>query len=770
MKYLWLLAFPLLLAPVAAQAAEDLPPRLVRYHFTDRSQVKALFESGADIPAHGRDWVDVVMPAQPLMGTRQFSTLSKAVRGLKAKTILDDAEAQFRRFAGTPNLGVYHTLAEVKQELDGYAAAHPDIAKVSAIGKTGEGRDIWAIRIASGQEDGKKPAFLFTGAHHAREWISIEVPMAIIGRLVEGYATDPAVKALVDSREVWVVPVVNPDGVQYSQTQYKMWRKNRRNNGGGSFGVDPNRNYGYKWGGEGASPSPDSDTYRGPSAFSEPETQAIRDLARAKKFVSAISFHSYSELILWPWGYINEPTRDVASFTRVGKAMAQFNNYTPEQSIELYPTTGDFDDFMYGELGVLAYTIELGTQFVPEESEVAGIVSANLKAAMWMLENASDPFPPLHHEPLGATTDLTGPYAVQATLRDAAAFPVEKLDLVFKKAGASEEERTTMTASGGVYAGAIPGGALGEVSYRLELQATDGRSVRLPASGNYTFKVVDSLVLVVADDSSAGYARFYTAALDSLGKAYSVWDTKASGSPSAAALRAASAVLWFTGDASSNTLTAADQAVLTTFLSSGGRLLLFGQDIGYDIKESAFYKNYLKAKFVADSSGDPALSGAAGTFAAGMSITLSAGDAVQQRYPEVIEALTGAATLFTYGNGKVGAIATTSGPGRAAYFGFGLEGVGGADSRKALVEKGLDWAAASADASAARLSALEAAARQGDRAAAGALGAATDETRRLLEDGGGELARRLKAASGTSSALRPLLRDADRVLRYESLK
>ncbi|MBI3891630.1 MAG: zinc carboxypeptidase [Candidatus Wallbacteria bacterium] len=770
MKYRWLLAFPLLFGSLNGFAADSLPPRLVRYYFTDKSQVRALFQMGADIPAHGKNWVDVVMPARSLMSAQENRLLVEAVRGMKFRTLQEDLEAQFRRFATTPNLGVYHTLAEVKQEIDGYAAAHPDLARVSTIGKTGEGRDIWAIRIASNPQDGQKPAFLFTGAHHAREWISIEVPMAIIKNLIEGYYAEPAIKALVDSREVWVVPVVNPDGVQFSQTQYKMWRKNRRDNGGGVFGVDPSRNYGYKWGGEGASPSPDSETYRGPSAFSEPEPQAIRDLSKAKKFVSAISFHSYSELVLWPWGYTNEPSRDAAAFVKFGKAMAEFNHYTPEQSIELYPTTGDFDDFMYGELGVLAYTIELGTQFVPDEPEVPGIVAANLKAAMWLLQNAAEPFPPVFHDPLSASTNVAGPYAVQAKLRDPA-FPVDKLELIFKKAGAAQEERTTMTPASGVYSASIPGGALGEVSYRIELRSTDGRMTRLPATGSYSFKVVDSLVLIVADDAGAGYSKFYTAALDALGKAYSIWDTKTAGSPGGSALSSASAVIWFCGDASSNTLTAGDQATLAAYLGAGGRLLLFGQDIGYDIKESAFYKDNLKAKFVADSAGDTALSGAAGGFAAGVSVTLG-GDGVPQRYPEAIEPLAGAATLMTYANGKIGAIATNSGPGRAAYFGFGLEGVGTADTRKSLLEKALTWAAAAVDANVARLTALEKAARAGDRSAAGTLAAARDEVRKVLEAGGAEQARHYKAAAGASPAraLRPLLRDADRMMKYEGLK
>jgi hypothetical protein len=292
-----LLALLSLAGPLIASASQlptdgEPPPRLVRYYCAEAAQVRALVASNVDIAAIGKGWVDVVMPARVQMKDSRFSALASAVRGLREELRMEDAEAPMRRLGAKPNLGLYHTLAEVKSELDAAATAHPDLARLSSLGKTCEGRDIWAIRIGSAP-DGQRPAFLFTGATHAREWISIEVSMEIVKHLVQGYSTDPDVKKLVDEREVWVIPVVNPDGVYYSQTEYKLWRKNRRPNGNGQYGVDLNRNYGYQWGGQGASANIGENTYRGPEPFSEPETRAIRDLARAKKFVAALSFHSY---------------------------------------------------------------------------------------------------------------------------------------------------------------------------------------------------------------------------------------------------------------------------------------------------------------------------------------------------------------------------------------------------------------------------------------------------------------------------------------------
>ncbi|MBI4871776.1 MAG: zinc carboxypeptidase [Candidatus Riflebacteria bacterium] len=672
-------------------AAGTPPPRLVRYHFTTTAQLASLARAGADIVSTGKDWADVLVPADAR------PRLTAAVRSLRSRVLMEDAEAPMRRFKEVANLGVYHTLDEVKAELDATVAAHPNLAKLSEIGQSVEGRKIWAVRISSCPEDGKKPAFLFTGAHHSREWISIEVPMGLIKRLVEGYAADAGIRKLVDEREIWIVPVMNPDGVHYSQTEYKMWRKNRRKNADGSFGVDVNRNYGYKWGQEGASADPGDETFRGPAAFSEPETRAIRDLSLAKKFIAAISFHSYSELVLWPWGYTYEATPDGRVFNQVGAALGRITGYKPEQSCQLYPTSGDFDDYMYGELGTLAFTIELGKEFVPEEHQVAGIVESNDKACLWLLENAADPFPPLQHDPLASTIDRTGPYPVTARLRKASNLQPSSVELVFNRAGSQAEQRAPMTAGqDGLYSGQLPGGALGKLAYHFELAAGD-RKLRVPAQGEFSFSVVDSLVLIVADDDGAYYTPHYTAALDLLGKAYAIYEmSRTSAPPSAAVLRSASAVVWFTGNASRDTLTAADQNLLKAYLADGGRLLLFGQDIGYELKNSPFYKDVLKARYVADNSQGKALVGAAGTFAAGLSCGLGGAGAEAQNFPEGIEALAGASALMRYDNGQTGAVVSESGKARLAYFGFGLEGVSPLEARQQLLGKALDWLASSA--------------------------------------------------------------------------
>ncbi|UCG45129.1 MAG: zinc carboxypeptidase [Candidatus Bathyarchaeota archaeon] len=304
---------------------------------------------------------------------------------------------------GVAGAGLYHTYNEVELELHQIELTHGSIAKVFDIGNSIEGREIWAIKISDNPsiEENGEAAVLYMGAHHAREWISVEVPMNLAHYLVNSYGHDPRITNLVDEREVWIVPMVNPDGVEYSQQVYQMWRKNKRdNNRNGHFdpsvdGVDNNRNYGYMWGydNEGSSPYTWSEMYRGAYAFSEPENQAIRNLVLHRDFVFAVSYHSYGQLMLYPWGYIDADTPDHKLYTDIAAEMARFNGYTFGNAKDdvIYNTNGDADDWLYGERGTLAYTFELGTMFVPPESQIEQIWLNNREPALYLLEIADDP-------------------------------------------------------------------------------------------------------------------------------------------------------------------------------------------------------------------------------------------------------------------------------------------------------------------------------------------------------------------------------------------
>ncbi|BCH20798.1 M14 family metallopeptidase [Mesorhizobium sp. L-8-3] len=281
---------------------------------------------------------------------------------------IEDVERHLSAFARAEATEQYHSAAGLEEELRQLAEARPDIAQLIEIGRSIEGRPILAMRI--GDRRGGVPKVLFMGCHHAREWIAVEVPFLLAKELVER-ADEATIAGWLTSGEVWVAPMVNPDGHEHSRAQERLWRKNRRRNDDGSFGVDPNRNYGYMWGTLDVSTSshvPSDETYVGPRAFSEPETQAVRNLIGCERFAGVITYHSYSQLILYPWGYTDRPVPDVEHREQmVGMAQemqtliqeVHGKVYVPQQSSELYPTAGDTTDWTYGTYGIPSFTVEL---------------------------------------------------------------------------------------------------------------------------------------------------------------------------------------------------------------------------------------------------------------------------------------------------------------------------------------------------------------------------------------------------------------------------
>tara|TARA_B100000674_G_C37955412_1_gene969350 strand:- start:345 stop:1739 length:1395 start_codon:yes stop_codon:yes gene_type:complete len=312
---------------------------------------------------------------------------------------VEDVEAQFEALMNEDDLGVYHTFAEVESELQNAAVVYSDLTNLSVAAITYESRPIYVLEITNKKSKQEKVNFLVTGTHHAREWISTEVPMAFIAEFLTRYGEDDEVTQLLNTSRIFVIPMLNPDGAVYSRTQKRMWRKNRRKNRWGT-GVDNNRNYSYKWGGSGASSSAWSDTFRGPSAMSEVENQVIENLQEEHGFSAAISFHSYSELILWPWGYTaSMQTRDHAFFLKHGTVMGQImDDYEPIQASGLYAASGIFDDYLYGEHNVAAYTIELGRQFIPAQSEVPEITSRGVKMLRYVFKNIRNGLSPDQQE------------------------------------------------------------------------------------------------------------------------------------------------------------------------------------------------------------------------------------------------------------------------------------------------------------------------------------------------------------------------------------
>ncbi|MGE5708315.1 MAG: M14 family metallopeptidase [Bacteroidota bacterium] len=298
----------------------------------------------------------------------------------------------------------YHDYREMLEEMRNLAARYPSLARLVDLGDSWEktqgkaDRDIWALRIGKGApaELDQKPALLFMGEHHAREIASSEISLFLLKHLLENYGKDAEVTQAVDGRDIWIVPMVNPDGFELAM-KGSDWRKNTNISAGGTLsyggGVDVNRNYGFSWDKAGGSTSPTHPTYRGTKPFSEPETQAIRDLVVRRKPIFLMSFHSYSNVILWPWGYSNEPPKD-KRLPAIGKKLASLAGYAAEQSCDLYIHGGILNDWAYGELGLLPFTTEIGSEedgFDPPYAKMDQYWKENKPGMMYLLKIADNP-------------------------------------------------------------------------------------------------------------------------------------------------------------------------------------------------------------------------------------------------------------------------------------------------------------------------------------------------------------------------------------------
>ena len=311
---------------------------------------------------------------------------------------------------------LYHNYQRMEVDIDAVQAAYPDLVKVFSIGKSYQGRDIWAAEVSGDVSDPvAKPEVLIDGLHHSLEHLALEQTLYALHMLTHDYSTDPTVKNLVDTRRIWIIFAVNPDGLVYdlSGSPYHEWRKNRQPNAGTSaVGTDINRNYSYHWGCCGGSSSSASAwNYRGKTAFSTPEAQAVRDFVLSRvvngvqQIKTHVTFHTDGELILWPYGYTKTDipsdmtADDHATFVAMGKAMAKTNGYKPEQSSDLYITDGDEIDWMYGVEHIFSFTFELypsaGADSAPvysPESVIAPQTARNRAAILYLINAAACPY------------------------------------------------------------------------------------------------------------------------------------------------------------------------------------------------------------------------------------------------------------------------------------------------------------------------------------------------------------------------------------------
>jgi hypothetical protein len=279
---------------------------------------------------------------------------------------------------------------------------HNSIIKLyNDLGTTYEGRTIWMVKISDNPEvnEDDETEILFVGAHHGNELIANEMAIFIIETFTEGYGNDPRITWMVDTHEIWVIPMPNPDGTEYT-LKAGSWRKNRSPNYSTdvppdpidprifptSNGTDLARNYDIEWG------DPDgpsgliqrSATYAGSEPFSEYETQAIRDLVLAHNFSVYMDFHSGIELILYPWGYTGDPTPDNPLYERLAEKLSVLTGYDTRQGYDLYQSNGNPMDWIYYESRTIAFTVELSSPRMPEPKIIQPILENNIKQPLYL--------------------------------------------------------------------------------------------------------------------------------------------------------------------------------------------------------------------------------------------------------------------------------------------------------------------------------------------------------------------------------------------------
>ena len=287
---------------------------------------------------------------------------------------------------GYGSMGGFYTLKEIEEKLDTMSIDFPELATPKfSIGKSIEGRDIWAVKISDNPNiSEEEDAVYYDALHHSREPLSMAVSINFAYWILENYKSNEQIKYLIDNRELYFVPCVNPDGFEYNRKNNPngggLWRKNRKQNSNCS-GVDLNRNYSFGFANNNscASNDPCSDTYRGPNAFSEPETKAIRDFLKLKKPKTAFSIHSTAGSCLMPYGYATTPI-EFDIYSEWASDFLSENDYPYGVTYQMlgYTSCGTTRDYLHSE-GIYGWTPEIdGSGFWPKKSEIFPLVDENV--------------------------------------------------------------------------------------------------------------------------------------------------------------------------------------------------------------------------------------------------------------------------------------------------------------------------------------------------------------------------------------------------------
>jgi Zinc carboxypeptidase/Immune inhibitor A peptidase M6 len=614
----WLVAALALLVVVLATAASAAPGKgnghLEMYTATvPRADVSKLVREGYDVvavrPAGERAEVDLVLSPRELRALERRGVELRVKRDRNGKSQTELAAEQAA--GGYVVWRSWDEAGGIRDELQDIAQKNPKIVKLEVLGTTAQGRQIIALKVtrdASKVADGSRPVAMYAATQHAREWISTEVVRRELHYFVDNYGKDAHVTNLVDTRELWFLPVANPDGYQYTFDHERLWRKNLHDNDGdgqitGSDGVDPNRNFPEHWNydDEGSSSAASSETYRGTAARSEPETQAYAGLLDRIKPKFLINYHSFGPLILYTFGWqVQTPTADDPIYLALSGTDAKpaIDGFDPGVSADLYTTNGETTDYAHAVDKTLAWTVELdegapgaGFVFPDDPALVQQEFLKNLPFALDLADSASNPAQPVSH--LGNTVkpfylemssiepELSGnpqgdfrfdvSYGDPQTVQVLAARSLGAVTLDYQINGGSVH-----TASTSEWAGGERFGGPGDVYYHVMRGQVTGTSpgdqVKVWFTGGgktsdsftYTAKVESSnRVLVVSAEDYSGispvykktngpsYLQYYLDALAANGIGADVYDVDANGRRSPDALGVLShykAVIWYTGD------------------------------------------------------------------------------------------------------------------------------------------------------------------------------------------------------------------------------
>ena len=585
-----------------------------------REQLKELTDLGLDRSdlqvrqgaSEGTTAVEVVLTR------RQAAKLTGFGLKLEEKRLGGDTVSKLLSNEAASGYTVFRSYSEdggIRDELIELARQYPTLTKLVSIGKTVQGKDIFAIKVtkdAAQLDDGSRPSVLYSSTQHAREWITTEMNRRLLHHYLEQYAADAAIQRVVDTTELWFVPVANPDGYDHAFTEgNRLWRKNLRDNDGdgvitGLDGVDPNRNFSYRWGydNEGSSPSFGSETYRGTAPASEPETRALDGLMSKIGFEFQINYHSAAELLLYGIGWqVATPTPDDLLYETlagddVNPAVA---GYDPDISAELYTTNGETTEHAHNRYGTLAFTPEMSTcetasavdrkdAFEPEDCasvfnfpDSEALIQAeflkNIPFALAVARSAADPDDPV--SVVGRTApdfqldSFDVSYGDPQTVAVTARRDLRDLEMRYSINGQPASRAAVREWRGGERYGDEADRYYAE--FRGVVRgAKQGDSVKVWFTGNrpgkgqrtsesFTYRLAEdagNTVLVLANEDYEGvnpkyppsvsapkYADTYLAALTAQGIKASVWDVSRQGVPHhLGVLGHFKGVVWYLGD------------------------------------------------------------------------------------------------------------------------------------------------------------------------------------------------------------------------------